>query len=150
MNKNDDSTPVEDPVRESRRIAAEVVLEVVGKSDAVIHLDGRPVPVTALMTDQQIVSALMKIGLFSVGAQSFSDMRKASFGGRTAAPPMESVPVALITMAFSYAVKVIGKEATKETVRRDAARIERAFGAIPLDPMLMSEIATAAARQERG
>ncbi len=150
MKKNDNSAEFEDPVRESRRVAAKVLMEVVRKSEAVLHLEGHPVPIHRLMGDQQVVAALMKIGLFSVGAQSFADMRMESFGGRTAAPPMASVPVSLIAMAFNYAMKVVGPEATKDSLRKDAAKIERAFGAISLDPILMSEISALATQQERG
>lgn len=138
---------MKDQVRESRRVTALVIRDMAQRDPVRIAVSGRLIPVADLLGDPQVVGALLKIGLFSIGAQTFSDMRMESFGGRTEAQPMESVPAGLIGMAFSYALRVTKDGADKSDVRRHAKRIEKVFGPVPLDPILMSEIA-ALAREE--
>lgn len=135
-----------DPIRESRRITAEVIRDVARTSGRSITISGQEVPAHKLLGDATLVGALLKIGLFSVGAQPFSDMRLESFGGRTAGTPMPTVPTAMIAMSFGYALKVGGK--SKEEIVLWARRIEKRLGSIPLDPVLMSEIASLAAEEE--
>lgn len=136
-----------DQVRESRRVTALVIRDMATRDPIRIMVGGKPFPVPDLLGDPQVIGALLKIGLFSIGAQSFSDMRLDGFGGRTQAEPMENVPAALIGMAFSYALKSTKDETDKVELRKRARRIEKVFGPVPLDPILMSEIAALATKE---
>lgn len=117
-----------------------MIVEMANASQKTIRVNGTPLLVGQLLQDAQLIGALLKIGLFSVGAQSFSDMRMESFGGRTEAAPMKSVPVAMIGLAFSYALKVSPEK--KEDILKESRRLEYHFGPIPLDSILMSELAS--------
>lgn len=134
-----------DQVRESRRVTARVISDMARRSSARIRIGERSFRIHELLDDPQLVGALLKIGLFSIGAQSFSDMKMEGFGGRTEPDPMIGIPAGLIGLAFCYALRVTGDGADKDDVRRQAKRIEKVFGPVPLDPILMSEIAALAA-----
>lgn len=140
--KNTDS----DPVKESRRIAARVMIDMASQNGRTVSIEGKEIPIVKLMHDSQLIGAFLKIGLFSAGAQSFSDMRMQSFGGRTEAQPMESVPVSMIGFAFLYALQVSPKR--KEDILKEARRIEHYFGPVPLDSILMSELASLTRAEE--
>lgn len=134
------TTPEDDEIRQSRRMTASIMLELAEKNNVNISFDGHSVPARTWMSDSQLVGALLKIGLFSVGAQSFSDMKLASFGGRTAGTAMPAIPVAMVALSFHYALRVCDKD--KAAIMKHARRIERAFGPVNMDPILMSEIAS--------
>lgn len=137
----------DDDVRFSRSIAAKAIMDIVRSRGNVILIGNERYPLIKMMDDQKLVISLMKMSMFFVGAQSFSDMTQQSFGGRTAPRPMKNIPVGMVGLAFDYTLKVMGKEVAKNDVIKQAVRIEKRFGKVPVDPILMSEI-SALAKEE--
>lgn len=136
-----------DEIRNSRKVAALIIRDMAARDNINIFVSGQSIPILQLLDDSVLMSSLLKIGLFSIGAQSFSDMSGESFGGRTKAEPMLHIPSAMVGIAFSYALRAMPSEPSKEHIRAESDRIEKVFGRVPLDPILMSEIA-AMAREE--
>lgn len=136
-----------DAARESRRLTAEVLLDVAKTKNKRITIgDGQSMLVN-LFDDEALIGSLLKIALFSVGAQGFSDMTQASAGPRAKGAPLDVIPTGMIALSFGYAIQVTPEEKTE--ILKHARRLERRFGPIPLDPHLMSEIASLAREQEK-
>lgn len=136
-----------DDVRKDRKVVAMLLLDTARNISTSVMIGEKKLLLPQLMGDQQLMAALLKIGLFSAGAQSFSAFTLTDYGPRIQGDPMLHTPAGMIAMAFAYAARCFDGRSKKEIVSH-SRRIEKKFGQVPLDPILMGEISSLAQEKE--
>lgn len=137
-----------------RELRAEVILEAVSTCPRVFTKNGLVHPVKVAMQSTELVTNLIKLGLFSINVPNMSEMQEAADGEGIS---FDRVPSFILGMAVHYAVEAApiaaepSPDGTPMVSLDDLAshveRIEEVFGTVSVDHDLVNGVARLAARR---